>query len=128
MAHYIFSNEKYLTALVTIQKLSIEIQEQLFQRLGIHRKSQDIVTIIVISKDPFDGIDSIFTLAEECQKLYKKEIEINKLRIIALPTIESAMKSPHLERASFILIPEENLLSANIYPELEKILPFRNIQ
>lgn len=126
MTHYIFSNEKYLKALMNIQEISDTIKENLFQRLGVSYKKNSVVTLMVISENSFDGFDMMITLAEECEKYYGKEIEISKIKIVVFTSFDAAMKSPHLEHAKFIIMPKENLTRAIYYPELEKILPFKN--
>lgn len=124
MASFIFSNERYIEAMLAQQATINAERADLYKRLGVRITDSDVVTILVISSDEFLGHDAVFELAMHCQKIYKKEVNLQKVRFIVLRNLEQAKCSPHLERASFIFIPDENLLDANLYPELETILPF----
>lgn len=122
--HFIFSNEEFLKKIEELATLSRTESSLLLGRLGVAKKQNDSVTILAISKDSFAGFDIVFTLAEDCQTAYQKTVNTDKLRIIVFKDLLSASKSPHLERASFILFADENLLSAKDYPELKNVLPF----
>lgn len=124
MAVFVFSNGKYLDRLMELHRLNLEIRADLFKRLGVRPQQNGIVTMLVISKDSFAGHDALFTLALACEVVYKKKIDVLKMRVVVLSSVEVASKSPYLERASFIFIPDENLLGVENYPELEEILPF----
>lgn len=125
MAQLFFSNERFLVALAEQQQKSRLVTADLLQRLGVGFPTENQVTMLVISKNSFDGFDALFSLAEACEKFYRKEVDVDRMRVVVFLTVKAASRSPHLEKASFIFIPDENLLDVGSYPELEKILPFR---
>lgn len=49
---------------------------------------------------------------------------MRRIRYVSCGSFEKARHNPNLERASFILMADEDLLGATNYPELEKLLPF----
>lgn len=124
MAQFIFSNEKFLQKLADLNQQRIQISQNLFSRLGIMQTTNRIITMIVVSKDSWEGHHALFLLHEECEKIFKKRVDLTRIRPIVLRDIEAVTKSPHLERARFIIILNEDLLGAEHYPELETILPF----
>jgi hypothetical protein len=125
VALFIFSNEKYLEYLLQQHQVTKEIGSTLFRRLGVQSKPLKRVTMLVISKDTFNGLDILFDLAIQCEKVYKKKIDLSKMRVVVFSSIDTASKSPLLEQINFIFIPEENLQGVKDYPELEHILPFQ---
>ena len=124
MAHFIFSNNQFLEKLTELDRQRTKITQELFTRLGVTPAANEVITMIVVSKNAWEGYNALFLLHEECEKIYKKRIDLTKVRSIVLKDIEAVRKSPHLEHARFIIILDENLLGAEHYPELEEILPF----
>ncbi len=124
MSHLIFSNEQFLAKLTELHQMNLEVSINLFKRLGVNPQPTERVTMLVISKDSGAGHNALFTLAIECERAYKKTVDTLRMKSIVLRSLEEASRSPHLERASFILILDENLLGIENYPELEHILPF----
>lgn len=124
MAHFIFSNEKFLALLDKHVQETRDIGQKLFMRLGVKPALHDIVTILIISADSFAGYDAFFTLGEECEHVYGKKIDPKRIRPIVLRNLEEARISPHLERASFVLflLDKNPILGVENYPELEHIL------
>jgi hypothetical protein len=122
--HFVFSNEAFLKKMEEIRAISHAESSELLHKLGVRKKEEIKVTVIAISQDSFAGFDVALTLAEDCEKAYQKTVDVNKLNVVVFTDLVLASKSPHLERASFILFADENLLSAKDYPELKDILPF----
>ncbi len=125
MSFFLFSNETYLLRIAELRQEGLQINAELFLRLGVKQK-KGVITMIVIANNEWDGHNVLSDLQIECEKLYHKRIDSAKIRSIVLRDIEQASKSPHLEQASFIIFLDGNLLGAENYPELEKILPFMN--
>ena len=130
MAHFLFSNELYLSKLMDLHKQSTEVSRKLLERLGVQPEPNGRVTMIVISKDSFIGYAVLFKLVTEYETIHKKNVDPVKLSVVVLPTLEAVALSPHLERSSFILTLADNegtgdLLGVENYPELGKILPFK---
>lgn len=133
MAHFIFSHEDYLAKLMECHKLSHDESNNLLSRLGVRQERKETVTMIVISKNDFIGFDVLFDLIMEYEDKYKKNVDPTKLKVVVIPTMEDVSKSPRLERASFILTLEDSrglgdLLGVEHYPELGKILPFKEVE
>jgi hypothetical protein len=122
--HFIFSNEAFLQKLEELSSSSRKEGEQFLKKLGVNLQKNNLVTLMVISRDSFSGFDILFELALMCEKEYGKTIDTQRMRVVVFKDILSASKSPHLERTNFILIPEENLFGVKDYPELKEILPF----
>lgn len=122
LAHFIFSLEKFYALLEQEAQKTREINKELLTRLGVKPAPKDVVTVLIISKDSFAGHEAFFTLGEECERIYGKKINLERIRLVILRSLDQASKSPHLERASFILILGEDLLGVENYPELEQIL------
>ena len=123
MADFIFPSGSYVLDLMKLTEKSEHIKNELFRRLGV-QPSNEVITMIVIAKNHWDGYDVLRNLQIECEQIYHKRIDVTKIKSVVLSSLELASKSPHLERANFIIILDENLLGAENYPELEKILPF----
>ena len=124
MAHFIFSNELFLLKLNELNKESERISRELLIRHGIKQGCTDVVTILMISKNEWEGHTTLLDLQIECEQIYHRRIDLTKIKSVVLRDLEAASKSPHLEQARFIIILDENLLGAENYPELETILPF----
>ncbi len=124
MAHFIFSNNEFLAKLAELNKQRIRTSQDLYTRLGVKPVSNEIITMIVVSQNQWEGHHALLLLHEECEKIYKKRVDLTRIRSVVFKDIEAVGKSPHLERARFIIILDEDLLGAENYPELEEILPF----
>ncbi len=115
MANFIFPNNQFLEKLTGLKQLN---------QLGTKPATHEVVTMIVVSQNWWEGYNAMFLLHEECEKFYGKRIDLTKLRYVVLKDLDAASKSPHLERAQFIIVLNEDLLGVENYPELEGILPF----
>jgi hypothetical protein len=124
LAHFIFSNEKYLELIAQLGKEQREVTQELLTRLGVRARNNDIVTIIVVAHESFDGHGALFDLLIEAQEHFGKRIILGRVRHVVVRDVETLSKSPHLERAAFIMVLGEDLPEVEHYPELGRLLPF----
>jgi hypothetical protein len=123
--HIIASRKDFFEALFRLGEQAQAEYAHLAERMGVKPRKQEKVVIMIIAPDEFAGQDALFTLLQDCENQFKRAIDQPRIQRVVFKTIEQASKSPYLELANFILIPDENLLDAESYPELEKLLPFQ---
>ena len=119
----IFSNETFFQAILDLGIRANYVYSSLITRLGVCPPDHRVV-VIVIAKNEWDGHVALFDLFDECEILYKKKIDQQRIRYVCCKDLESARLNPNLEFANFILVANEDLCDAASYPELEQILPF----
>ncbi len=125
MAANIFPDDSALNLLHDISKVRKDLNQYLFSKFGVKQPQTQKVILIAISRDDtMLGCDIMLSLLDECNRVYGKEVDTSSVKIVSLPSFEAAKRSPYLERASFILVTDEDLLEAENYPELKRILPF----
>lgn len=121
--HIFLSNQAFLEAILDLGIRTSCSYSSLITRLGVKPFDQKVV-VIVIAKNEWDGHIALFDLFEECETLYKKQIDQRRIRYVCCKDVESARLNPNMEFANFILVANEDLCDAASYPELEHILPF----
>lgn len=121
--HIFLSNQAFLQAILDLGEQVDHIYSSLITRLGV-KPPDGRVVVIVIASNEWDGHITLFELFEECENLYKKQIDQKRIRYVCCKDLQSARLNPNLEKANFILVANEDLCDAASYPELEHILPF----
>ncbi|HCC05928.1 TPA: hypothetical protein DEP94_01030 [Candidatus Nomurabacteria bacterium] len=121
--HIILSNEAFFQAIINLGIRANYLYSSLITRLGV-KPPDGRVVVIVVSQNEWDGHIALFELFEECEALYKKQIDQYRIRYVCCKDLESVRLNPNLEKASFILVVNEDLRDAASYPELKQILPF----
>lgn len=117
--------ESYLQQLFMEIKKAKEEYLELLEKAGVQQSNNKKIVVICIALNEYAGHTILFDLFEQCEKLYKRKVDQDTIRFVTYKTIEQARCSPLLMQSSFILTASEDILDAEIYPELEKILPWQ---